>query len=139
MVPLPAHVITGDNISEEKVEFWRQPNGEGSPALFRFQSQTNQIVDAVVIARILGEALVVPVLLLNLIWQDESQFSELFDIEHFKKMLQADIHTVSVIPPTHSMPRHSVEMPHDVSPLWIRTSLLEKVGDFQKQPESYLN
>jgi hypothetical protein len=33
--------------------------------------QRNQIVDAVVIARILGAALVVPVLQVNVIWGDE--------------------------------------------------------------------
>lgn len=33
--------------------------------------QRNQIVDAVVIARILGAALVVPILQVNLVWGDE--------------------------------------------------------------------
>ena len=33
--------------------------------------QRNQIVDAVVIARILGAALVVPILQVNVIWGDE--------------------------------------------------------------------
>lgn len=33
--------------------------------------QRNQIVDAVVIARILGAALVVPVLQVNVVWGDE--------------------------------------------------------------------
>jgi hypothetical protein len=83
---------------EKKNEFWKQPNGLGyKPCLsfsrdYRKQNeeifkdrrkylmvvvsggmnqQRNQIVDAVVIARILGAALVVPVLQVNVIWGDE--------------------------------------------------------------------
>lgn len=97
MVPLPAQLVAG-NLSEEEREFWQQPDGEGyKPCLdfslgYRRKSakiskekrkflvvvasgglnqQRNQIVDAVVIARILEAALVVPVLQVNLIWGDE--------------------------------------------------------------------
>ena len=97
MVPLPARSVAG-NVSEEEREFWKQPNGEGyKPCLsfsFRYRKasakiskerrkflmvvasgglnqQRNQIVDAVVIARILEAALVVPILQVNLIWGDE--------------------------------------------------------------------
>lgn len=97
MVPLPAHVVSG-NVTEEEAEFWAQPDGEGyRPCLdFSIQyrkasakiskekskflvvvvsgglnQQKNQIVDAVVIARILEAALVVPVLGINPIWKDE--------------------------------------------------------------------
>lgn len=82
----------------EKSEFWKQPDGMGyRPCLdfserYRKESgeivkdrtkylmvvvsggmnqQRNQIVDAVVIARILGAALVVPILQVNVIWGDE--------------------------------------------------------------------
>lgn len=82
----------------EKNEFWKQPDGLGyKPCLaftreYRRESegivndrrkylmvvvsggmnqQRNQIVDAVIIARILGAALVVPVLQVNVIWGDE--------------------------------------------------------------------
>ena len=88
----------GHNGFEKKSEFWKKPNGLGyKPCLsfsndYRRQSekilmdrrkylmvvvsggmnqQRNQIVDAVVIARILGAALVVPVLQVNVIWGDE--------------------------------------------------------------------
>ena len=98
MVPLPAHGVVGNNVSEEEREFWKQPDGEGyrpcldfsigyrkaslkiSKAKRRFlvvvasgglNQQRNQIVDAVVIARILEAALVVPVLQVNMIWGDE--------------------------------------------------------------------
>ncbi|URE23943.1 DUF246 domain-containing protein [Musa troglodytarum] len=86
-------------------EFWRQPDGMGyRPCLdfseeYRVETeaaragrrrkyllvvvsgglnqQRNQIVDAVVIARILGAALVVPVLQVNLIWGDDSSLTYL--------------------------------------------------------------
>lgn len=97
MVPLPPRAVTG-NLTEEEGEFWRQPDGEGyRPCLdftigYRKKSariskekkrflvvavsgglnqQRNQIVDAVVIARILEAALVVPVLQVNRVWGDE--------------------------------------------------------------------
>lgn len=91
MVPLPAHGVVG-HVSEEEREFWQQPDGEGfRPYLFKasaqiskekrrflvvvasggLNQQRNEIVDAVVIARILEAALVVPVLQVNRIWGDE--------------------------------------------------------------------
>lgn len=97
MVPLPVHVVAS-NLSDEETEFWKQPDGEGyRPCLdfsleYRKESakiskekrrflmvmvsgglnqQRNQIADAVVIARILKAALVVPVLKVNLIWRDD--------------------------------------------------------------------
>lgn len=86
------------NLSEEEREFWEQPVSEGyKPCLdfsikYRKKSrkiskenkkflmvvasgglnqQRNQIVDAVIIARILEAALVVPVLQVNPIWGDD--------------------------------------------------------------------
>jgi len=99
-VQLHAQVPNGVEKGEEveKSEFWEQPDGLGyKPCLafsreYRSQSegvvknrrrylmvvvsggmnqQRNQIVDAVVIARILGAALVVPILQVNVIWEDE--------------------------------------------------------------------
>lgn len=97
MVPLPAHGVAAD-LSDEEREFWKQPDGEGYRPCLDFSieyrkasakiskekrrflmvmvsgglnQQRNQIADAVVIARILEAALVVPVLKVNLIWKDE--------------------------------------------------------------------
>lgn len=83
---------------DEKSDFWKQPDGLGykpclqfsgqyqraSPAIVKdrtkylmvvvaggMNQQRNQIVDAVVIARILGATLVVPILQVNVIWGDE--------------------------------------------------------------------
>ncbi|XP_074572640.1 O-fucosyltransferase 20-like [Curcuma longa] len=99
----------------EPSEFWRQPDRMGYRPCLRFSEQyraeseearrsprrkyllvvvsgelnqqRNQIIDAVVISRILGAALVVPILQVNVIWGDESEFNDIFDLEHFKKVL----------------------------------------------------
>ncbi|XP_021775936.1 uncharacterized protein At1g04910 [Chenopodium quinoa] len=155
MVPLPAHGVLS---SVEENQFWKQPDGEGfKPCLdfglgYRRESpviasekrkflvvvasgglnqQRNQIVDAVVIARILKAALVVPFLKVNLIWGDESEFSDIFDVEHFKNTLQADVRVVSTLPYRHLVTRQSVEtqIPFDVSPLWIRTRFSKQLND----------
>lgn len=92
-----ALVSKGFEDSEES-EFWKQPDGMGYRPCLHFSreyrkysnaivkdrrkyllvvvsggmnQQRNQIVDAVVIARILGAALVVPILQVNVIWGDE--------------------------------------------------------------------
>ncbi|KAF6161399.1 hypothetical protein GIB67_009278 [Kingdonia uniflora] len=158
MVPLPAHVISGNNMTEEKREFWRQPDGAGYRPCLEFDikyrrssakiskekrrylvvvasgglnQQRNQIVDAVVIARILEAALVIPILQVNLIWGDESEFSDIFDAQHFKRTLQADVRVVSSLPSTHLIPRQSIEtkIPHDVSPLWIRSRFCKQLNE----------
>lgn len=102
----------GESVGES--EFWKQPDGMGyKPCLgfsrdYRKQSeaivkgrrkyllvvvsggmnqQRNQIVDAVVIARILGAALVVPILQVNVIWGDEryTKFLILFFIDFLSR------------------------------------------------------
>ncbi|XP_010550723.1 PREDICTED: uncharacterized protein At1g04910 isoform X2 [Tarenaya hassleriana] len=160
MVPLPARGGRFGNLTEEEREFWKQPDGEGyMPCLdfsieYRKKSvkvskekkrflvvvasgglnqQRNQIVDAVVIARVLEAALVVPVLQVNRVWADESEFSDIFDVEHFKKTLRADVRVVSSLPSTHLMSRQTIEnqIPRDVSPVWIRarfSKLLNEEG-----------
>ena len=92
-------VESGDDEDDvEKSEFWKQPDGLGYKPCLSFtrdyrrasegilknrkkylmvvvsggmNQQRNQIVDAVVIARILGAALVAPILQVNVIWGDE--------------------------------------------------------------------
>lgn len=85
-------------VNEKSSEFWKQPDGLGYMPCLEFSAkyrkasveilkdrnkylmvvvsggmnqQRNQIVDAVVIARILGAALVVPIFQVNPIWGDE--------------------------------------------------------------------
>ncbi|KAL2461299.1 O-fucosyltransferase family protein [Abeliophyllum distichum] len=136
--------------TDDKIEFWKQPEGMGYRPCLGFSEkyreetdeimkdrtkylmvvvsggmnqQRNQIVDAVVIARILGAALVVPILQVNVIWGDESEFSDIFDLDHFKNVLANDVRIVSSLPSTHLMTRHMEEKttPLHASPKWIRS------------------
>ncbi|PON31987.1 O-fucosyltransferase [Parasponia andersonii] len=140
----------------EQNEFWKQPDGLGYKPCLAFtreyrrvsegivndrrkylmvvvsggmNQQRNQIVDAVVIARILGAALVVPVLQVNVIWGDESEFSDIFDLDHFKRVLANDVRIVSSLPSTHIMTRPVEESrtPLHASPTWIRSRYLKKM------------
>ncbi|MCD7451084.1 O-fucosyltransferase 37 [Datura stramonium] len=156
MVPLPAHGVVG-NFSEEEKEFWKQPDHQGYVPCLDFSlkyrkasakiskerrkflvvvasgglnQQRNQIVDAVVIARILEAALVVPVLQVNHIWGDDSEFSDIFDVEHFKKTLKADVRIVASLPSTHFVSKQTInrELPFHVSPLWLRARFLKQLN-----------
>ncbi|CAN4087956.1 unnamed protein product [Withania somnifera] len=156
MVPLPAHGVVG-NFSEEEKEFWKQPDNQGYMPCLDFSlkyrkasakisrekrkflvvvasgglnQQRNQIVDAVVIARILEAALVVPVLQVNHIWGDDSEFSDIFDVEHFKKTLKADVRVVASLPSTHFVTKQTInrELPFHVSPLWIKARFLKQLN-----------
>ncbi|XP_030439579.1 O-fucosyltransferase 20-like [Syzygium oleosum] len=144
------------NASEES-EFWKQPDGLGYRPCLVFSpeyrkasqgivknrrkylvvvvsggmnQQRNQIVDAVVIARVLGASLVVPILQVNVIWGDESEFSDIFDLDHFKRILADDVHIVSSLPSTHIMTRPVEEKrtPLHVSPGWIRSRYLKRLN-----------
>ncbi|KAM7265571.1 hypothetical protein ACFE04_003254 [Oxalis oulophora] len=144
-----------DDIFEDS-SFWKQPDGLGYKPCLHFtrdykrqseavvkertkyllvvvsggmNQQRNQIVDAVVIARILGAALVVPILQVNVIWGDESEFSDIFDLEHFKRVLANDVRIVSSLPSTHIMTRpvEEKQTPLHVSPQWIRGRYLKKI------------
>ncbi|KAG4134600.1 hypothetical protein ERO13_D08G167200v2 [Gossypium hirsutum] len=148
----PAH-----DSPSEIAEFWKQPDGMGYRPCLDFSAeyrrtsevmvkdrskyllvvvsggisqQRNQIVDAVVIARILGAALVVPILQVNVIWGDESEFSDIFDLAHFKSVLANDVRIVSSLPSTHVMTRPVEEKrtPLHVSPQWIRSRYLKRIN-----------
>ncbi|XVF54653.1 hypothetical protein PTKIN_Ptkin05aG0198600 [Pterospermum kingtungense] len=156
MVPYPVHVVSG-NLSEEETEFWQQPDQEGyRPCLassrgYRKRSamiskeknrflvvvvsgglnqQRNQIIDSVVMARVLEAALVVPILQVNHIWEDESEFSDIYDVEHFKKTLQADVRVVSSLPSTHLMEKQTIvnPIPYNVSTRWIRAKFFKQLN-----------
>ncbi|ESQ49235.1 hypothetical protein EUTSA_v10022290mg [Eutrema salsugineum] len=140
---------------DDENDFWKQPDGLGyKPCLdfsteYRRESkkigrerrkylmvvvsggmnqQKNQIVDAVVIARILGAVLVVPILQINLIWGDESEFSDIFDLERFKNVLANDVKIVSMLPASKLMTRPSEDggMAFNASPQWIRSHYLKR-------------
>ncbi|KAI3826915.1 hypothetical protein L1987_00975 [Smallanthus sonchifolius] len=146
----------GDQEKTQKSDFWEQPDGLGYRPCLDFSEeyrkssveilkdrtkylvvvvsggmnqQRNQIVDAVVIARILGATLVVPILQVNVIWGDESEFSDIFDAEHFKRTLADDVRVVSSLPSNHLMSRPVEEKhtPLHVSPQWIRSRYLRRM------------
>ncbi|XXG64082.1 hypothetical protein AAC387_Pa05g2131 [Persea americana] len=149
--------ILKNGSDDGEAEFWKQPEGLGYRPCLDFSGeyrrwsvtvakerkkylmvvvsgglnqQRNQIVDAVVIARILGAALVVPILQVNVIWGDDSEFSDIFDLEHFKKTLAKDVRIVSSLPSTHLMSRPVEEKrtPLHVSPQWIRGRYLKRLN-----------
>eukprot|EP00253_Pinus_taeda_P032044 PITA_32044 len=153
---LPLHDLSA-NITEDEKNFWAQPDNLGYKPCVEFSSeyrqaspgivkgrrryllvvvsgglnqQRNEIVDAVVIARILEAALVVPVLQVNVIWEDESEFSDIFDVKHFKKILKDDVRIVSSLPSTHLMSRPVEEKltTLNVSPRWIRSRYLRRLN-----------
>ncbi|KAL5077981.1 hypothetical protein RYX36_016965 [Vicia faba] len=146
----------GSSGIEKKSEFWKKPNGLGYKPCLSFSSdyrrqserilkerrkylmvvvsgglnqQRNQIVDAVVIARILGASLIVPILQVNVIWGDESEFGDIFDLEHFKKVLGNDVRVVSALPSTHLMTRLMERRPpFHATPSWIRSRYLRRLS-----------
>ncbi|XP_043690876.1 O-fucosyltransferase 20-like [Telopea speciosissima] len=158
VMPLSFESRDGEESEEgEEAEFWKQPDGLGyRPCLYfsteyrrstseilkdrtkylmvvvsgGMNQQRNQIVDAVVISRILGAALVVPILQVNVIWGDESEFSDIFDLDHFKRVLAHDVRIVSSLPSTHLMSRPVEEKrtPLHVSPRWIRQRYLKRLN-----------
>lgn len=58
-----------------------------------------------------------------------SEFSDIFDMEHFKRVLADDVRIVSSLPSTHLMSRPVEEKrtPLHVSPRWIRQRYLSRV------------
>lgn len=58
-----------------------------------------------------------------------SEFSDIFDLEHFKSVLANDVRIVSSLPSTHIMTRPVEEKrtPLHVSPQWIRARYLRRV------------
>lgn len=58
-----------------------------------------------------------------------SEFSDIFDLDHFKRVLADDVHIVSSLPSTHIMTRPVEEKrtPLHVSPSWIRSRYLKRV------------
>lgn len=60
-----------------------------------------------------------------------SEFSDIFDLDHFKRVLANDVRIVSSLPSTHIMTRPVEESrtPLHASPNWIRSRYLKRVSD----------
>lgn len=56
------------------------------------------ICDAVAVAKILNATLVIPHLEVNPVWQDSSSFEEIFDVDHFFKVLRNEVSIVKELP-----------------------------------------
>ncbi|KAF5190552.1 O-fucosyltransferase, partial [Thalictrum thalictroides] len=58
-------------------------------------------------------------------------FSKIFDADHFKGTLQADVRIVSSLPSTHLVPKQSVErkIPHDISLGWISARFFKQLNE----------
>ncbi|CAM6093665.1 unnamed protein product [Calypogeia fissa] len=56
------------------------------------------ICDAVAVAKILNVTLVLPHFDVNPVWQDTSKFEDVFDVEHFLRSLENDVHIVTELP-----------------------------------------
>ncbi|KAL5715364.1 hypothetical protein ACHQM5_017193 [Ranunculus cassubicifolius] len=139
-------------IENDDGEFWKQPddlgyrpclecsegykrsvvnsNGRGKRFLMVVVSgglnqQKNQIADAVVIARILDATLVLPVLHVDSVWGDESEFSDIFDDRHFKDTLKHDVHVLSTLPAGYlrTRPKTILPEPSQIDQEWIRNHL----------------
>lgn len=61
-----------------------------------------------------------------------SEFSDIFDVDHFKEALADDVRILSSLPSNHLMSRPVEEKhtPLHVSPQWIRARYLKRVTNF---------
>lgn len=61
-----------------------------------------------------------------------SEFSDIFDLEHFKNVLANDVKIVSLLPASKLMTRPSEDggMSFNASPQWIRSHYLKRVRSY---------
>ncbi|CAN6464167.1 unnamed protein product [Victoria cruziana] len=150
-------VGTVGNLSPDERAFWQQPDSGGFRPCLQFSleyrkassaittenrrflmvvvsgelgQQKNGIVDAVVIARILGAALVLPFLDANSpVKNDSTEFGDIFDVEHFKETLRSDVRIVSSLPSSHLGSRAVAgRIAFHATPLWIRSRFRSKLS-----------
>ncbi|KAJ7524809.1 hypothetical protein O6H91_17G023100 [Diphasiastrum complanatum] len=90
--------------------------------------QRTGITDAVVVARLLNATLVVPDLDHHSYWKDSSNFSDIFDVNWFIKILAPDVVVIKQLPLTISkaMTKRLVSMrvPRKCSPQYYKSKIL---------------
>ncbi|KAA8520137.1 hypothetical protein F0562_014393 [Nyssa sinensis] len=81
---------------------WEPSEGNNGYILVSANGGINQqrvaICNAVAVARLLNATLVVPKFLFNSVWRDVSQFSDIYQEEHFINYLKPDIRIVKELP-----------------------------------------
>ncbi|EXB77032.1 hypothetical protein L484_014158 [Morus notabilis] len=121
MLALAAHALAeGQNKAEPK-DLWKEPfilasswkpcadqrnwepnEGKNGYILVTANGGMNQqrvaVCNAVVLARLLNSTLVVPKFLYSSVWKDVSQFSDIYEEEHFINYLSPDIRIVKELP-----------------------------------------
>ncbi|KAH8964937.1 hypothetical protein BDL97_04G092000 [Sphagnum fallax] len=93
------------------------------------------ICDMVAVARILNATLVIPELDKRSFWQDSSNFSDVFDVDHFIESLQGDVPIIKMLPEAlHYEPKIVKEFQswsnvkyyeEDIASLWSRYKIIK--------------
>ncbi|GAB2298917.1 O-fucosyltransferase 15 [Dionaea muscipula] len=81
---------------------WSPSEGENGYIMITANGGLNQqrvaICNAVVVARLLNATLVIPKFMYSSVWRDRSQFSDIYQEEHFINYLRPDIRIVKELP-----------------------------------------
>ncbi|MCO5548509.1 hypothetical protein L7F22_001969 [Adiantum nelumboides] len=89
--------------------------------------QRTGIVDAVVVAQILNATLLVPQLDHNSFWKDNSNFSDIFDVEWFISTLASDVTIVKELLPSLGINKdkiYSMRVPRKCTPEYFKDRVL---------------
>ncbi|KAJ7544645.1 hypothetical protein O6H91_09G087600 [Diphasiastrum complanatum] len=120
---------------------WLLPSGKRNGyMLVRCNGGLNQqrvaICNAVLVARIMNAALVLPELDSSSFWNDINGFSGIYDVEHFIQSLKYDVKVVKALPSfyvsgnkTKRLKPFQLQPPRDASPSWYKTVALEKLKE----------
>ncbi|KAK9935963.1 hypothetical protein M0R45_012833 [Rubus argutus] len=121
MLALAAHALAEGHSKPEPKDLWQEPfipasswkpcadqrswepnEGKNGYLLVTANGGMNQqrvaVCNAVVIARLLNATLVIPKFLYSSIWRDVSQFSDIYQEDHFINFLSPDIRIVKELP-----------------------------------------